>query len=104
MADLSVSFQRSISLIERHFQRHSERINELGQNQDFSLSFFIEFYRNLVEEIQQIFDMDDDEFGSLTQTREFQSKILNLLDKVIMLLANKAYDARLYPPKKFFKK
>ncbi|MCL1051952.1 hypothetical protein L2755_20345 [Shewanella abyssi] len=99
MADLSVSFQRSINLIERHFHRHSERINELGKEQDFSLEYFIHFYKVLLmEEIQQIFEMDDDEFASLVQTRAFQSKIINLLEKVIMMLANKALDVRLYPP------
>jgi len=100
MADLSVSFQRSINLIERHFQRHSERINELGKDQTLSLEYFIHHYKYIIiKEIQQLFDMDDDDFTSLTQTREFQSKIINLLDKVIMMLANKAYEARLYPPK-----
>jgi hypothetical protein len=51
-----------------------------------------------MNEIQHIFEMDDDEFSSLTQTREFQSKIINLLDRVIYQLANKALDARLHPP------
>ncbi|WP_299805902.1 hypothetical protein [uncultured Shewanella sp.] len=51
-----------------------------------------------MEEIQQIFEMDDSEFSSLSKTRKFQSKIIDLLDKVIMQLANKAYDAKLYPP------
>ncbi|WP_028765501.1 hypothetical protein [Shewanella colwelliana] len=100
MADLSVSFQRSINLIERHFHRHSERINELGKEQDFTLEYFIHFYKVLLmEEIQQVFNMNDEDFDSLTQTQRFQSKIINLLDKVIMMLANKALDMRLYPTK-----
>lgn len=48
--------------------------------------------------------MDVDEFSSLTQTGKFQSEIINLLDKVIMLLANKALDARLYPPLRTYNK
>ena len=101
MTDLSNSFQRSINLIEMHYKRHSERINELGKDQDFSLEYFIHFYKViLIEEVQHIFDMDDNEFSSLVKTRKFQSKIINLLEKVIMILANKALDARLYPPKR----
>ena len=100
MADLNGNIQKSINLIKRHYQRHSERINELGGEQNFSLQGFIHFYKVLLlREIQQIFDLNDDEFASLTITRKFQSKIMHLLDKVIMQLANKALDARLYPSK-----
>ncbi|MCU8037329.1 hypothetical protein L5M37_02295 [Shewanella sp. SM69] len=105
MANLNVSFQRSINLIERHYKCHSKKINERGKEQTFSLEYFIHFYKILlIEEIRLIFDMDVDEFSSLTQTGKFQSEIINLLDKVIMLLANKALDARLYPPLRTYHK
>ncbi|MGI2201613.1 hypothetical protein [Shewanella baltica] len=100
MTDLSVKFNKSINLIIRHYQRHSERINQLNREQNFSIEYFIHFYRVLLmKEIQLIFDMDDSEFSLLAQTTEFQSKIIALLDKTIMILANNALDARLYPPK-----
>lgn len=99
--DLGNKIEQAKSLIDHFYSIHSEQINHHDSNVNFDLIYFIHFYHiTLMKKIKNIFNLSDEKFEKLQLNPVFQNSIIKYIDAVVIKLANKALDQRLYSPRK----
>ena len=99
--DLENKIEQAKRLIDHFYSIHSEQINHHDSNINFDLIYFIHFYHIiLMKKIKNIFNLSDEQFEKLQVNPAFQNSIIKYIDAVVIKLANKALDQRLYSPRR----
>lgn len=96
--DLKNKMMIARKLIDMHYAIHCEQINNNSSDNNFDLTYFINFYRiEMMKQIKAIFEMTDEQFEKLKEHSIFVSSIIKYIDSIVIKLANMALNQRLYP-------